>query len=119
MESYGDEACEFNDGTYITNPHIAAFNCKGTAVAAVNKCLSEGDYIRAVDQCTLCTSNIEVPDTPVIDKFYKTVYKNAGGAKCIEFPDGTLHTMQEAAQLIIAEREGEAAVNQEEEHADE
>lgn len=99
---------------YMPNAHIQAYHCLGTHSVPINKCISAGDYIGAIEQCVASAQSLNFND-PSAEIFMEAlggenprqvrgcVFSN----KCIELPDGSVVRTKEAIKYLKESAENE------------
>lgn len=105
--TYGHEFRE-----YMPNPHIDRYNCMGNYTMTINQLLANKDYIGAIEQCIASCKSLNFGDSTVMVRFMQTLcgtddYETNN--RCIELPNGTVVTPEEAIEWL----------NEQEEHEDE
>ena len=84
--------------TYLPNPHIQGFGCIGTYAGRFQEYMRNKDYVGAIDQAVVSARNINFYDSSVIPTFGNTLSRAT--IQCIEKPNGTLLTPQEAIKEL-------------------
>lgn len=99
---------------YMPNAHIQVYHCLGTYSVPINKCISAGDYIGAIEQCVASAQSLNFTD-PSAEIFMEAlggenprqvrgcVFSN----KCIELPDGNVVRPKEAIKYLKESAENE------------
>jgi hypothetical protein len=88
--------------TYLPNPHIQHHGCIGANAMRFQEYLQKKDYVGAINQAVISARNLNFFDSAAVSNLARDL--SASNIKCIEKPDGTLLTPQEA----ITELEGGA-----------
>ena len=86
--------------TYLHNPHIQVHGCIGSYGGRFQEYMQKRDYVGGIDQAVVSARNLNFYDSTVMSTFAKELSRTT--ISCIEKPDGTLLTPQEA----ILELEG-------------
>lgn len=66
--SVSDSAGSYSNG-YLYNPHFRFYQCLGTSAKAIRETMARGDYIMMYEAMLMATSNLNLTDTNVMDKF--------------------------------------------------
>ncbi len=94
--------CEFS--TYTPNPHIDQYACLGNHLRLINECLTNRDYIAALEQCVSSCGSLNFGDSTVMSEFMKRIYRSGVGSgvnmRCIELPDGTIVEPMDAIEWL-------------------
>ena len=105
---FRDEAGEL---VYMPNAHIQEYHCLGTYSIPINKCIADGDYIGAIEQCVASAQSLNFND-PSAGIFVEAlrgetrrnmIFSN----KCIELPDGSVVRPKEAIKYLKESAENE------------
>lgn len=107
---FRDEAGEL---VYMPNAHIQVYHCLGTYSIPINKCIADGDYIGAIEQCVASAQSLNFND-PSAGIFVEAlrgetvarrnmIFSN----KCIELPDGSVVRPKEAIKYLKESAENE------------
>ena len=99
---------------YMPNAHIQVYHCLGTYSVPINKCISAGDYIGAIEQCVASAQSLNFID-PSAEIFMEALGgENPGQVqgcvfsnKCIELPDGSVVRTKEAIKYLKESAENE------------
>lgn len=94
---------EAGELVYMPNAHIQEYHCLGTYLAPINKCIADGDYIGAIEQCVASAQslNFNDPSAKILIEALFAVRKNRiSSNKCIELPDGSVVRPKEAIEAI-------------------
>lgn len=86
--------------TYLPNPHIQNHGCTGSYAGRFQEYMQRRDYVGAIEQTIVSARNLNFHDSVIIRTFARELSHST--INCIERPDGTLLTPQEA----IIELEG-------------
>lgn len=101
---FSDLSAVFN--SYMPNPHIDRYRCMGNYESAINKSLANRDYISALEQCIASAQSLNFHDSTVMVEFVRQLCTDGGkNNKCIELPDGTVVTPDEAMKYLEAQRQ--------------
>lgn len=104
--NYGAECRE-----YMPNPHLDRYRCLGNYAQAINACLSDRNYIGALEQSLASCKSLNFADSAVMNVFMKRLQgREESNVRCIELPDGTVVRPKEAVEYLMKEEEahGEA-----------
>ena len=93
---------------YLPNPHIDRYQCLGNYGRVINECLSNRDYIMAIEQCVASCRSLNWVDSPVMEEFAKK-FLGRRGVKCVELPDGSVVTAKGAIEWLKDQRNPESA----------
>lgn len=84
--------------SYMPNPHIQHYTCAGDYPAAALECVTQGNYIGAVEECIASCCNLNVNDSIVMRQFCKDLFYEK--YKCLEMEDGSIMTADEAIEYL-------------------
>ena len=90
-------------GTYVPNPHIERYSCMGDYQYVVNECLSDGDYIQALEQCVASAISLNFADSTVMEFFMEKLYRRNSrnyNIKAFELPTGEIVDPRDAIKWI-------------------
>ena len=90
-------------GTYVPNPHIERYSCMGDYQYVVNECLSDGDYIQALEQCVASAISLNFADSTVMEFFMEKLYRRNSrnyNIKAFELPTGEIVDPKDAIKWI-------------------
>ena len=93
----GVAACDDVDG-YMYNPHIQEYQCLGDYSALMSEALRKGDYVGVIDLCVTSCCSLNFADSVVMEKFSEWLVED--DTKCIEFPDGTVGSFEDAVIFV-------------------
>lgn len=88
---------------YMPNPHIQKFRCLGGNIEKLDRCMEDGNYIGAIEQCISSCRSFNFGDGAVLQTFMNMLYDNVD--KCIELPDGEVVTPSQAIEWFKAQTE--------------
>lgn len=82
----------------LPNPHLYYYSCLGNYERQINECVSNGDYVMAVQQCIASCKSLNFGDYVVMSRFMNMMYGHNYDAnrKCIELPTGEIVTPEDA-----------------------
>lgn len=98
----------------LPNPHLYYYSCLGNYERQINECISNGDYVMAVQQCIASCKSLNFGDYAVMSKFMDMMYgthygeQNGQNRKCIELPTGEIVRPEDALVYLenIEKEEG-------------
>jgi len=98
---------EFHD--CMPNPHIDGYHCLGNYQTAINRLLSDRNYIGAIEQCIASAKSLNFGDSTVMNLFARAIYKIdcSYNNKCIELPDGKVVDPKGAIAWLEEQESGE------------
>lgn len=86
---------------HIPNPHINRFACLGAYKTYIQQALDSNDIITAIQQCIASARSVNIGEFVSITELIRCVYDSR--AKCIELPNGTCVTPEEAYIYLVEE----------------
>ena len=95
---YGPDAAE-----YLDNTHISRASCIGGHRNASVDMMRAGDYTGAINEFVVSAGNISIGDGAIFGTFVDDLTRSS--RKCIELPDGTLVTPQQASEWLAEKEE--------------
>ena len=83
---------------YLPNAHLYHYGCLGAYQTYINKYLAEGDLIGALGQCSASVHSTNLAETITQIKLFNDLFQS--DRKCIELPDGTFVTSEDALEWL-------------------
>ena len=90
---------------YTPNTHIQEYGCMGNYRQVVNELLKDHQYIQAIEQCVASCKSLNFLDGTVMGRFMRDLYNDFDGVSCVELPDGTSVTPEQAAAYLKEQEE--------------
>ena len=84
---------------YMPNPHLQYHQCLGDNATRINRCVSEGNFISAIEACRMSMRSVNIEEVsvtfrPFLEELMRSTHK------VIEGPDGQLYTPEEALKKM-------------------
>lgn len=87
--------------THLPNPHLYHHACLGGHESMLSSAMADSDYVYAMQIAMSATSNISFSDSTVGSELCEDLDNLFDSdCRCFEFPDGSLHTAEEALEYV-------------------
>lgn len=92
---------------YMPNPHINHHACLGNHARYICERLNSGDMVGAIEQCVSSAKSINLLEGASVRPFLEDLFSSRC-SKCIELPDGSSVTPEDALAWLKFQSEGES-----------
>lgn len=87
----------------MRNPHGYNHACFGSHETVVNKCVMDGNYVMAAEQCCAAARNLNFTDGVVVKEFSKDLWKSDAN-RYVLMPDGRSMTAKQAVEWLKSQK---------------